>query len=413
MDRVKLSEIANIKMGQSPEGSTCNETGAGIPLLNGPTEFANFHPAPKQYTTDPKRLSEAGDVLFCVRGSTTGRMNWSDQSYAIGRGLAAISHKEGKKLNYYLKYLIEYNLTSLLKATSGSTFPNLTNDILASFELLVTDLPSQQKIAAVLFALDAKIELNQRINAELEQMAKTLYNYWFVQFEFPNHQSKPYKSAGGKMIWNEELKREIPDGWDVGDLANYIRINRGISYKSSNLSDNGIPMVNLNSFYLNGSYKPEGIKYLKSSLKSDKRVKAGDLLVAATDVTRNAYIIGKSFILPDIFTDQVTASTDALHIEVSERLDKYYLNMLFNSNDYHRYIKGFATGTLVLHLNTKGIEWYKTTIPPKELLNQFSQLKQTVEQKKGLIIKENQTLTELRDWLLPMLMNGQVVVNGL
>ena len=94
--------------------------------------------------------------------------------------------------------------------------------MLSKLELLLPNLYyNQQKIAAVLSALDTKIELNQRINAELESMAKTLYDYWFVQFDFRNEKGKPYKSAGGKMVWNEELKREIPLGWEVKSLGEY------------------------------------------------------------------------------------------------------------------------------------------------------------------------------------------------
>ena len=174
MKKFKLSEIAKIEMGQSPQGNTCNEKGEGMPLLNGPTEFTDFYPIPTQYTTDGKRFSEAGEILFCVRGSTTGRMNWSDRPYAIGRGLASLSHKEGKEYNYFLKYLIHQNLNSILKSANGSTFPNLTADILASYEFSVPELTSQLKISSFLSLIDSKIGLNNRINAELEAMAKTI-----------------------------------------------------------------------------------------------------------------------------------------------------------------------------------------------------------------------------------------------
>src|SRR5690606_11171786 len=102
-----LREIANIVMGQSPAGDTCNSHGVGIPLLNGPTEFGSHHPLPVQHTTAPNRFAEAGDLLFCVRGSTTGRMNWADQRYAIGRGIAAIHHKRGPRFQPLLRGLIE------------------------------------------------------------------------------------------------------------------------------------------------------------------------------------------------------------------------------------------------------------------------------------------------------------------
>jgi len=412
MDKVKLSDIANIIMGQSPEGSTCNDSGEGTPLLNGPTEFANFHPIPKQYTTDPKRFSEAGDILFCVRGSTTGRMNWSDQSYAIGRGLASISHKKGKKLNHFLKYLIEYNLDGILNSTSGSTFPNLTNDILASFELLVPDISTQQKIAAVLSALEAKIELNQRINAELESMAKTLYDYWFVQFDFPNEKGKPYKSAGGRMVWNEELKREIPEGWVVKLLRTEIEIQRGISYTSKEINGDGIPMINLNSFNLDGTYKSEGVKTYSGKFSEKNIVKSGDLLIAATDVTRNADIIGRAILVPDYYKEHLVFSMDIAKI-LSESIPYSFLMMLFNSAHYHNYIKWFATGTIVLHLNLDGVNRYQTELPPTNLMKQFDDFYLPIANRIYMTAKENEKLTKLRDWLLPMLMNGQVKVSEL
>lgn len=169
MIKVKLSDLANIKMGQSPKGETCNEDGNGIPLLNGPSEFTSYYPIPKQYTTDPKKICKEGEILFCVRGSTTGRINWTDKKYAIGRGLASISHKKGDKFNHFLKYLIDYNLSSILNLTSGSTFPNLTNDNLASFEFYVPELDVQKKISSFLYNIDAKIELNNKINDNLSK----------------------------------------------------------------------------------------------------------------------------------------------------------------------------------------------------------------------------------------------------
>ena len=233
MYKIKLSDIAKITMGQSPAGDTCNEEGIGIPLLNGPAEFTTYYPIECQYTTDAKRLSEFGDILFCVRGSTTGRMNWSDKKYAIGRGLAAITHKDDKSLNFYIKYLIEHNLKALLNYANGSTFPNLTNDLLKGFELYVHDSQAIRKISDFLCLIDSKIELNNRINAELEAMAKTLYDYWFVQFDFPDANGKPYKSSGGKMVWNKELKREIPEGWKVSSLWILQFIRMVLQCKSS------------------------------------------------------------------------------------------------------------------------------------------------------------------------------------
>ncbi len=241
-------------------------------------------------------------------------------------------------------------------------------------------------------------------------MAKTLYDYWFVQFDFPHAEGKPYKSSGGKMVYNEELKREIPEGWEVEELKKHISIERGLSYKSNELCDTGIPMINLNSFYLNGTYKPEGIKYFTGKYNSNKITKPEELIIATTDVTRNADIIGKALIVPNIYEKDVVLSCDIVKVICKSSLDKFFLEKLYNSESYHNYIKGFASGTLVLHLNTDGMDWYKLCIPPKNILNKFSEFMKNIQKKKDLTIKENQHLTQLRDFLLPMLMNGQVSV---
>lgn len=409
MSKYKLSDIAIIKMGQSPPGDTCNVYGEGVALLNGPAEFTSHYPIPKQYTTEGKRFCDIGEILFCVRGSTTGRMNWADQRYALGRGLASITHKKGIEYNHFLKFLLQSNLNSILNSANGSTFPNLTTDILNSIEISIPNENNQKNISCFLKNIDLKIELNNRINAELEAMAKTLYDYWFVQFEFPNEQGKPYKSSGGKMVWNEELKREVPEGWEVKLLRTEIEIQRGISYTSKEINGEGIPMINLNSFNLNGTYKSEGVKTYSGKFNEKNIVKSGDLLIAATDVTRNADIIGRAILVPDYYDEDLVFSMDIAKI-ISNNIPSSFLMMLFNSNHYHNYIKWYASGTIVLHLNLDGINRYNIELPPTSLLKKFEEFYLPIADRIYMTAKENEKVTKLRDWLLPMLMNGQVKV---
>ncbi len=164
---VKLDDIANITMGQSPSGDTCNSIGVGIPLLNGPTEFGTSHPRPVQFSTAVKKVCDIDDILFCVRGSTTGKMNWADQQYAIGRGLASIKHKNGKEYQHFLKGVIEYKLDEILLSATGSTFPNVSKDLLSSIQVLIPPLSEQKKISSVLSCIVEKIEINNRINHNL------------------------------------------------------------------------------------------------------------------------------------------------------------------------------------------------------------------------------------------------------
>jgi len=356
-----------------------------------------------------------GDILLTSEAPAGQVFYWdSDEKIVLSQRLFSlrVNNKfDAKYLTYYLRS--NSGQKAIFDKMSGSTVSGISAKMFELIPVIAFDLFTQHAIANILYELDSKICLNNKINAELEQVAKVLYDYWFVQFDFPDENGKPYKSSGGKMIWSEELKRKIPESWKVDVLKNHLTIERGISYKGTDLQDNGIPMINLNSFYLDGRYKDEGVKYFLGSINENKTIRAGDLLIATTDVTRNAYIIGKSFILPDLYEEPIVASCDIAKVNVGNELDKYYLDMLFNSANYHRYIKGFASGTLVLHLNTKGIDWYKCLIPPKELLDKYASFKINIELNKTIALKENKNLSQLRDWLLPMLMNGQVKVKSI
>ena len=188
---------------------------------------------------------------------------------------------KGKTDVRYVKYCFDLLQKSIQNMSKGSTQDNLSMEKLAQLEFNCPSFENQQKIATVLSSLDDKIALNNRINAKLEQMAKRLYDYWFVQFDFPrsvsgepclhelsrtddgnarsdfpNADGKPYKSTGGKMVWNEDLKREIPEGWEVKKLGDLFTTNRGVSYSTATITgDNGIPMINLASFSPDGTYK--------------------------------------------------------------------------------------------------------------------------------------------------------------
>lgn len=167
LQQYKFSDFLKIEMGQSPSSEYVNLEGIGLPLLNGPAEFTNTYPIPIQYSTEGNKIANAKDILFCVRGSTTGRMNIADQQYIIGRGLAAISHKEGKYLNSYVKGLLEYHLKFLIGGTCGSVFPNLTKEQLFNYTCYLPSLQVQEKIASILSSLDDKIELNNQLNDNL------------------------------------------------------------------------------------------------------------------------------------------------------------------------------------------------------------------------------------------------------
>jgi hypothetical protein len=365
----------------------------GAKFRNGDTLLAKITPCLENGKTAFVDILDDGEVAF---GST---------EFIVLRA----KNETNPEFLYYFAISPDFRKRAIecMEGTSGRQRVN--ENTLKTLELPIPEPQTQQSIAAVLSALDKKIALNKQINARLEEMAKTLYDYWFVQFDFPDANGKPYKSSGGEMVFDETLKREIPKGWEVKSLGKHITIKRGISYKSNEIKDTGVPFINLNSFYLDGKFKFEGTKFFTGKTKNDNFISSGDLLIAVTDVTRNADIIGKAFILPDLFNNSPVMSCDVAKISSSE-LNNFYLERLFNSSSYHEYIKYFASGTLVLHLDIKGISWFDTYIPPRMLLDKFEDFCRNIYLRIVETEKQNHRLTQLRDFLLPMLMNGQVSV---
>lgn len=228
-----LSDFAEIVMGQSPLGEDCNTVGNGLPLLNGPTEYGPHHPTPVQFTVNAHKRARPGDILFCVRGSTTGRMNWSDREYAIGRGVAAIRHKKRPELQPFVRAVIEYWLPSILAQATGSTFPNVSANQLAGLRWPPLDENEQSAIALILGTLDDNIEVNRTMTETLEAMAQALFKSWFVDFDpvraraegcdpgLPEHIADLFPDS----FRDSELGK-IPTGWRVGRFGDVVELLR-------------------------------------------------------------------------------------------------------------------------------------------------------------------------------------------
>lgn len=251
------------------------------------------------------------------------------------------------------------------------------------------------------------------VNDYLDEMAKTIYDYWFVQFDFPDENGKPYKSSGGKMKYSSELDMNIPISWDICTLKNHHTIDRGISYTSKDISEGtGTPMINLACIDINRNYRDGQLKYYNNSVPTDKCLTGNELLIACTDLTRNADIVGSPILVPKI-SNEMTYSMDMAKLNFDSNLfDKFYLYMTLRTEYYHNFIKKYASGTNVLHLNLDGLNWYTMWLPPLRLQYQFGDIINKIQAKKNEVLYENNQLAYLRDWLLPMLMNGQATIEN-
>jgi type I restriction enzyme S subunit len=236
------------------------------------------------------------------------------------------------------------------------------------------------KIVQILSDLDSKIELNNRINAELEAMAKTLYDYWFVQFDFPDKNGKPYKTSGGKMVWNEELKREIPEGWEVKKFGDVVAIKNGRDHKHLNRGNYPV--------YGSGGVMRQCDTFLYDS---------ESILIPRKGSLGNLFYINEPFWCVDtIFYTQMKFPQSCKYL--------FYITQNFN-------IAKMNTGTAVPSMTTEILNNLILIFPPSNILKSFDDILIPIFERKSKTKIENQKLTDLRDWLLPMLMNGQVKVN--
>lgn len=359
------------------------------------------------------------DCFLASEGASLGESAiWdSDEKVVLGQRLYAI-RVNPKVLDPW--YLAMYMQTRKFRdqvdqVSTGSTVFGISQSVLLSLKLLLPEIAEQRLIGRIYHCIKDKIENNSAICSNLESMAKLLYDYWFVQFDFPDENGKPYKSSGGKMVWNEELKREIPEGWAVKRIGDVISTERGISYNTANIqTGEGVPMLNLATFKPGGGdYKTDGLKHYLGDYPKNKVLKPYELIMCNTQQTAIKFetdIIGRAMLVPDIFDGDVVSSHHVNVIRTESDDLKYYLLYLFNSDYYHKYISGFTNGTNILGLSFSGVEDYRTEIASSKVLKEFGEIILSVEKKKSEIFRENQQLASLRDFLLPMLMNGQVTI---
>lgn len=396
-------------------GKTPRKSSFGIPLITAkivkggrilePTEFIPF----EDYDDRMQRgIPQAGDVLITTEGPLGEIAQLDDRKVSIGQRLITLRGKKGLLDNAYLKFLMmsEFVQDQLLARATGTTVSGIKQAELRKIDLLIPPLPTQRRIADILSALDEKIELNRQTNATLEAIARAIFKEWFVEFNFPG--------ATGELVESE--LGTIPSGWRVSTFEKELEAERGLSYKGDGLeTGNATPMHNLNSVYEGGGYKLEGIKYYSGEYREKHLVKPGDLIIANTEQGHKYLLIGYPAIVPALFGK---VSIYSHHIYLLRPLPHSYLTSdflyyLLLQPPIREQVVGFANGTTVNMLRIDGLKRPKFILPPKDLISRFTELASNSRIRQEENIKESQTLSALRDLLLPKLINGEIDVwNG-
>lgn len=359
-----------------------------------------------------KKTIKNGDILYSEIRPKNRRYAYvknipNIEDYVVSTKLMVLRNNS-KSLNtdYLYHFLTHEGTINYLQKRAENrigSFPQITFDVLKTLQIWLPDLTTQKSIAKVLSDLDAKIELNNKINRELEAMAKTLYDYWFVHFDFPDANGKPYKSSGGKMVYNAELKREIPEGWEVKKLSQIAKTGSGgtpLSTKREYYENGNIPWIN--SGEVNEPWIVSTSNFITQKGRdnsSAKLFKRGTILMAMYGATAGKV----SLIDLEACTNQAICG-----INPNEEFYKSYVK--FGLEDLYKYLINLSSGSARDNLSQDKIKELRFIIPNDSLLMQFDKLVQPTMNKILTNLKQNQHLTALRDWLLPMLMNGQVTV---
>lgn len=365
-----------------------------------------------------KKTIKNGDILFSEIRPKNKRYAFvnvpNPEDYVVSTKLMVLRNKTKDVLTKYVYYFLTYegtlNYLQMRAENRIGSFPQITYDILKELKVNVPETNIQQRIVDVISALDAKIELNQRINTELESMAKTLYDYWFVQFDFPNEKGKPYKSAGGKMVWSEELKREIPLGWSDGVISDFADvIDPHPSHRAPVEVKEGFPFAGI------GDIDKEGnIDLSKARLINEDFVNKQE---KDYEITNNSIGYGRVGTVGKVVKLRKQSFRYAISptLSIINPKERYASFVYFTVNDknfYNMVIRKMSGSTRP----AVGIQELRRipiiAIPEKHasILAKFELIASYCIKQADIINKESQTLTELRDWLLPMLMNGQVTI---
>lgn len=413
LEDVCLAEKGAIISG--PFGSNISSkyfVSSGVPVIRGNNlslTYDKFYDKGFVFVTKQKAdelncYAKKNDLIFTAAG-TIGQVGIIPDSAQFEEYV--ISNKQiratldCKKINFlyaYYWFSSPWIQEKLIKSNKGSTVPLLT---LAEVKLLPISYPEslteQIAIAEAIEMFSRKIELNKAINDNLEQQLRTTYDYWFTQFDFPDENGKPYRSSGGKMVWNDELKREIPEGWIVMPLLNYITWESNSQPPKSEFVYT--PKEGYVRFIQNRDYDSDGYKtYIpyKSSLS----------IVDKFDIVMDKY--GDAGAIRYGIAGAFNVALGKICVHDADMQE--YIRSYLGSAAVYNYLHNSCMASTRASLNESNLSFLKIIVPSKEVLIKYQEI---AHKMRSLILQcadQNRQCIAIRDWLLPMLMNGQATV---
>lgn len=339
-------------------------------------------------------------LFYSIDGTIGNVAKYHGEKCILGKGACYLRLKPEISRDY-IYYLLQSDLfTGYIRSMqTGSTIHHISLETMRSFKFLLPDRDTQDRLVIIPTALDAKISHNKAICSILEQTTKTLYEYWFTQFDFPDAEGKPYRTSGGTMEWNEQLKHEIPKGWKVGNLyriADYVNDLACQKHRPKE-GEGSLPVIKITEMHSGITNKTEAVS---ESIPDKYKIYDGDILFSWSATLEIMYWFGGAGGLNQhIF--KVVPKDGFPKEYVYQQLSAYIVNFVKMAE---------ARKTTMGHITTDHLDQSRIAIPPTPVLERFSEIVRPIHEMIGKYQQQNRELTKLRDWLLPMLMNGQAVV---
>ena len=404
MELVKLNSVAEVFTGYPFKSNSYGITGIrtlrGENITEGRLRWDSIKCWDQPFDKKNHYSLRENDIVIGMDGSKVGknkaRIFKSDLPLLLAQRVACV---RANQLNdqVFLFYCIHNPRFEdyVYRIQTGSSVPHISKTQIEDFVIPRIEISEQKSIAKVLSDIDAKIVLNNKINAELESMAKLIYDFWFVQFDFPDENGKPYKSAGGKMVYNEKLNREIPQDWSNGELQDIANITMGQSPSGDSYNEDRNGEVFYQGCTDFGLRFPTNRKF---TTQPTRFAKTGDILlsvrapVGTMNIANEDCCIGRGLAALNSKNGSITHLDGVLQ----------HMKQIFDLRN--------SSGTTFGSITKGDLFSIPVVIPDKKTLQRFDEVTNPMFEKQNLIGSENQMLEELRDWLLPMLMNGQVTI---
>ncbi len=345
-----------------------------------------------------------GDVLVANIRPYLKKIWYADTEGGCSSDVLAFRAKERSNSDFLYAILMADSFYShAMVGAKGSKMPRGDKDQIMRYKLPI--LSNVKNIGKMIVDIDSIISLNRAINHNLEAMAKQLYDYWFVQFDFPNEEGKPYKSSGGKIVWNEKLKREIPEGWKLQSYGDLCHINKVTLSRKEDIQY--IEYLDTSSLTKGVISATQELDRCKAPSRAQRKVE--DLTILYSCVRPRLLHYG---ILCNP-TKNLIASTGFATIDAIEKEHSFMLYMHLTTLDITEYLASIADTAVSSYpsINPSDIASLETLVPPKCIVRKFQERIEPMFRLKEKIRLENTNLTKQRDELLPLLMNGQVSVN--